>query len=309
MRVAIWGAAGAIGRAVSGELTRRGLAQRVVGRSAAKLDAFAGAEKTVADVADPEGCARAAEGVDAIVYSLGLPYTKRAFAAYPVMMRLATEAAARAGVRRMIHISNVYGYGRPRTSPVTETHPLEPASVKGRYRKEQEDVVLEAHRGDLETLVLRLPDFYGPHADLSFGNELLKAAKKGGTANVLGDPDAPHQFVFTPDVGPIVCDLLATEGAGVYGTAYNHAGSGTISQRAFVEKAFRAAGHAPRLRAAGAGMVTFLGLFMPLMRELREMMYLVEQPVILDDAKLRAVLPAAPHTSYDAGIAATLASL
>lgn len=70
-----------------------------------------------------------------------------------------------------------------------------------------------------------------------------------------------------------------------------------------------AAGHPPRARAAGRGMVRALGLFSPLLRELVEMMYLFETPVILDDAKLRAVLPDVRHTPYDEGIRATIAWL
>jgi nucleoside-diphosphate-sugar epimerase len=215
MKVAIWGAAGAIGHAVASELERRGIDHVVVGRSAARLAAFPRAERVVADVADPAGCARAAEGATAVVYTLGLPFTRRAFAAYPVMMRHAVAALRGAGVRRLVHISNVFPYGRPRTATVDETHPREPVSVKGRYRKEQEDVVLGAHQpGALETVVLRLPDFFGPHADLAFGNEIVKAAVAGRTANLLAPADTPHQFCSRPTWGrsSAICSPATTAG-------------------------------------------------------------------------------------------------
>jgi hypothetical protein len=51
-----------------------------------------------------------------------------------------------------------------------------------------------------------------------------------------------------------------------------------------------------------------LGIFNPTMRELVEMGYLHETPVILDDSKLHGVLGAIVKTSYDAGIAATVAA-
>jgi nucleoside-diphosphate-sugar epimerase len=308
MKIAIWGAAGAIGHAVAAELDRRSLPYRVVGRDAAKLARFAAGEKVVADVADRAGCERAAQGADAIVYTLGLPYSTEAFAAYPPMMRLAVDAARAAGAAKMVLISNVYPYGRPRTATVTEEHPREPASVKGRYRKEQEDILLGAHeRGRLATLSLRLPDFYGPHADLAFGTEIAKAAVAGKTANLLGDVDAPHQFCFTPDVGPIVCDLLARDD--VFGAAYNFAGSGTISQRGFAEKCYAAAGKRTRFRAAGKGLLRVAGLFSPLLRELVEMAYLTLTPVILADARLQSLLPGLVHTGYDEGIRKTIEHL
>ena len=53
-------------------------------------------------------------------------------------------------------------------------------------------------------------------------------------------------------------------------------------------------------------MLKILGLFNPLMKELVEMMYLQETPVILDDSKLAAKLPGLRKTSYDEGIQRTL---
>ena len=52
-------------------------------------------------------------------------------------------------------------------------------------------------------------------------------------------------------------------------------------------------------------MVRFLGLFMPIMRELSEMSYLFTDPVILDDSKLVQRLGELPKTSYKSGILAT----
>ena len=53
-------------------------------------------------------------------------------------------------------------------------------------------------------------------------------------------------------------------------------------------------------------MLRLLGLFNPLMRELVEMNYLQSTPVMLDETKLRGVLPNLRKTSYAEGIAATV---
>jgi hypothetical protein len=49
-----------------------------------------------------------------------------------------------------------------------------------------------------------------------------------------------------------------------------------------------------------------MGWFNPLYRELVEMVYLQETPVILDDRKLLARFPETKKTSYDEGIRRTL---
>ncbi|MDE3156495.1 MAG: NAD(P)H-binding protein [Acidobacteriota bacterium] len=309
MKVAIFGAVGTIGRSVTAALLARGDTVRAVGRTEATLrEAFGGAsgvEIQAADVATAEGCARAAAGVDAIVYAVGLPYTKTAFGNYPSMMHLAVTAARGARVHRLLHVSNVYPYGEPRTPRVREDHPRHPQAVKGQRRKEQEDVALAGHGANgLETLVLRLPDFYGPFADRSLGNTILSAVARGGRATMLGPIDTPHEFMFTPDVGPMVAALLSHPSG--WGEAYNFGGAGILTQREFAMRAFAIAGRPPRLRVASPGMVRLMGWVSPMMRELVEMSYLQTHPVLLDDSKLHALLGTVPKTPYEDGIRRTI---
>src|ERR1044071_3070718 len=124
-KAAIFGAAGAIGPAVAGELERRGIPYRVVGRSRAKLEkAFGGmahAEIFDADAGDLRSASAAARGVDTIFYTVGLPYPSHHL--HPGLMRTTVAAAEAMQVKRLVLVSSVYGYGVPRTSRVAETHP------------------------------------------------------------------------------------------------------------------------------------------------------------------------------------------
>ncbi len=209
-KVAIFGAAGAIGQTVAGELERRFIPYRLVGRSREKLEkAFAQhqhGEIFPADLNDLRSAAAAAREIDTIIYSVGLPYPSHSL--FPAMMRVALEAATSMQVRRFLLVSNVYSYGVPRTSKVSETHPRFPVAAKGAYRHEQEDLVLDAdEKGKLKGMVVRLPDFYGPHAELSLAHMVFQAALAGKTANWTGPVNPPHEFVFVPDLGPSLVDL------------------------------------------------------------------------------------------------------
>lgn len=306
-KVAIFGAGGAIGHAVAPELERRGIPFRVVGRSKAKLQAEFGsmshAEVFDADLTDLRSTAAAARGVDTIIHTAGAPYTS--FHLHPLMIRNTIEAAVSMNVPRVVLISNVYTYGVPRTVKVAETHPREPVTQKGKYRKEQEDAVLEAHqKGRIAGMVVRLPDFYGPHAELSLANPIFRAALDGKTANWLGPVNAKHEFVFVPDAGPVIVDLAGR--ADCYGEAWNIAGAGDINALDFITRVYRASGRNPKYRSAGRGLLKVMGWFNPLMKELQEMFYLAETPVILDDSKLQAKLGNVRKTSYDEGIRQTL---
>jgi nucleoside-diphosphate-sugar epimerase len=306
-KVAIFGAGGAIGRAVAPELERRGIPFRVVGRGKAKLEAAFGrmthAEVFDADLTDLRSASAAAREVDTIVYAVGVPYPS--FHLHPAMIRTTIEAAVSMQVARLVLVSNVYSYGVPRTSHVAETHPREPVTRKGKFRKEQEDAVMEAHhKGRIQGMVVRLPDFYGPHADLSLANPIFRAALDGKTANWLGPVNAPHEFLFVPDVGPVIADLAGC--AECYGEAWNLAGAGEINPMDFITRVYRAAGRGPKYRSVGRGMLKTMGWFSPLYRELPEMLYLQETPVLLDDSKLRAKFGAVRKTTYDDGIRQTL---
>ncbi len=310
--VAILGAAGTIGKSALPELLKRGYSVRVVGRDRTKLEKAFGekpVEIVAADLATTEGCKTALQGVESAIYSIGLPYSKKAFAQYPPMMTACLEAARSVGLKKFILISNVYPYGRPQSEMVAEAHPRIPCSVKGEYRKQQEDIALAAHgKNGLSVLSLRLPDFYGIDAENSLAWIIFSAAVSGRKANLLAPVESPHQFFYTPDIGPVLGELLNRQD--LFGTAYNVAGDEIISTHEFTRRVYAAFGmEKPQYTAAGRGLLTILGLVSPLLRELKEMAYLQETPVILDGSKLRRVIPQLKFTSYDEGIRQTVSRL
>jgi nucleoside-diphosphate-sugar epimerase len=208
-------------------------------------------------------------------------------------------------VERLVLVSNVYSYGVPRASHVAETHPRVPGTRKGAWRREQEDLVLDARKkGQLDGLVVRLPDFYGPFADLSMANPILRAALAGKTANWAGPINGPHEFVFIPDAATVLVDLALRPEC--YNEAWNLGGPGEISAVDFITRVYRAVGRQPKYRTVGRGLLKMMGWFNPVMRELVEMLYLQETPVILDDSKLLGKLGSVHKTSYDEGIHKTL---
>jgi nucleoside-diphosphate-sugar epimerase len=307
MTYAILGANGAVGQELVPVLAGRGKALRVVGRSIEKSKKlFSRYEPQVqyaqADLADPEQAARVCEGVDTLFYLVGVPYTD--FGQHPKLSRIVLDAAKRASVRRLVHLSTVYPYGVPRTAVVDESHPREPVTFKGRMRKEQEDLVLAAHdSGGMRTVLVRPPDFYGPTSEQSYVYSMFKAAREGTRADVIGPIDAPHEFIFVPDLARTLAELAELEEA--YGQAWNLGGPGTISTRRFAELVFAQAGREPNLRVATKFLLRVMGLFNPFLREVLEMHYLWTNPVILDDRRIHALLPGLRKTSYEEGIRLT----
>lgn len=307
--VALWGANGAIGRSVAAALRAQGRTYRVVGRSRESLERQFGsdplAEIATWDPADPASVRAAAEGIETIVYLVGVDYWR--FDLHPSLMRATLDGAVAAGVARLLLIGNIYPYGRAQSNPIREDHPRAPHTFKGRMRLEQENLVLDADgAGKLRGAVLRLPDFYGPGVEKSIINELFAAGVAGKTASLIGPIDRPHEFIYVPDVGPVVVRLMDEPRA--YGRVWHLGGPGVTTVAAMVERVERELGRPVKTLVAGKTMLRLLGLFNPTLRELVEMHYLASDPLILDDSALHELLGAIEKTSYDDGVRAILAA-
>ncbi|QDQ27009.1 NAD-dependent epimerase/dehydratase family protein [Chitinimonas arctica] len=309
-KVALFGAAGVIGQSIAAALSSKGQSYRVVGRSEASLRKAFGAdplaEITSWDPDSPSSVRAAAEGIDTLIYMVGVNYWQ--FELHPELMRKTMEGAVAAGVRNIVLIGTVYPYGKARTSLVREDHPREPHTFKGRMRKAQEDLLMQAHAdGRINATVLRLPDFYGPGVEASLLHRAAVAAVQGGVADMVGPVDRPHEFVFVPDVGPVVARLVDASAA--YGKIWNLAGAGAPTQRELVAEMARQTGAKLKLRVAGKTMLRLLGLFKPFMREMVEMNYLLTDPVIMDDSALQKLIGPIRKTPYVEGIRQVLGAI
>jgi len=304
-KIALFGAAGVIGQSIASALRQQGRAYRVVGRSEGSLlRQFGGdplAEVKTWNPDSPASVQAAAEGIDTLIYMVGVDYWR--FELHPQLMKKTIDGAIAAGVKRILLIGTVYPYGLPKTPTVREDHPREPHTFKGRMRKAQEDLLLQAAaEGRIEAAVLRLPDFYGPGVEASFLHGAAQAAVNGGTADLVGPIDTPHEFVFVPDVGPVVAKLIDTPAAFGGRRVWHLAGAGATSQLALLQEMGRQVGHEIKRRIAGKTMLRVLGLFKPFMREMVEMHYLQTQPVLMDDSALQRLIGPIRKTPYAEGV-------
>lgn len=309
-KVALFGAAGAIGQSIAGALRALNEPYRVVGRSAASLKKSFGSDSLAEIVTwnpdSPDSVRAAAAGIDTLIYLVGVNYWQ--FELHPQLMRKTLDGAIAAGVKRIVLIGTVYPYGRAQSTPIREDHPRMPHTYKGKMRKAQEDLLLQADvAGKIKATILRLPDFYGPSVEASLLHGAANAAVNGGTADLVGPIDRPHEFVFVPDVGPVVVRLMKE--AGAYGKVWHLAGAGTTTQLELVQEMERQVGHPIKRRVAGKGMLRVIGLFKPVVRELVEMNYLQTDPVIMDDSALQRLIGAVPKTPYAEGVRQTLDAL
>jgi nucleoside-diphosphate-sugar epimerase len=297
--------AGQVGGWLARLLLGSGRRVRIARRSPG--EAPAGAEVVLGDASDPAFCARATAGAAAVYHCMNPPYDRRAWAALlPRWMDHLIAAAGRARARLVV-LDNLYMLGRPGGRPLDEDTPVNPCSRKGEIRARVAERLLEAHRrGDVLATTGRASDFYGPDAPLGHvGDQFWRGAIAGGSAWVLVDPDAIHTYHYVPDVAAGLL-ALGTAEEDAYGRPWMLPCAPAESLRALAVRLSGALGRSIRLRAAPRWAVKTAGLFVPLLREVVEMLYQWDEPFVVSDRRFRERFAIAA-TGADEAAAATVA--
>lgn len=161
--VLVTGANGFIGRAVVGHLVGLGVETRGVDVTGGTAD-----HVRVGSTTDPRPWAHLLDGVDTVVHTAAIVSNVVPLARMREVnvegTRRVLAAATAAGVRRFVHLSSVVVHGYDLPAWVDESRPMRPngdAYVDTKVASER--LVLAAGgAGDLEVVVLRPGDVYGP---------------------------------------------------------------------------------------------------------------------------------------------------
>jgi nucleoside-diphosphate-sugar epimerase len=295
--------AGPVGRAVVTALIARRIEPAVVTRSGTSVS---GALSRQADLADPEQAAAVVAAARVVFQCTSPPY-HRWPEEFPLLQARVIEAAAAAG-SVLVVAENLYGYG-PCAGPITADMPLSATTRKGAVRAQMWNDLRAAHdAGRLPVVAGRASDYFGPGVGRSsvVGDRFFGALAAGKAADVTGDPGRLHTYTYAADFGEALVRLSETPQT--WGRAWHVPSAPPISTRAFAQRAADIAGTHARLRTLSRWQLRSIGIFVPAVREMPEMLYEFERDWVVDHSGYAAVL--GDHaTPLDAALAATMASL
>ncbi len=293
---------GALGRAIARELLAKGRRVRLVSRRGE--GGLAGVETFKADASNRGQVAKACEGAS-VAYHIATPdYTKWA-ELYPPIQRGILEGAGDAGCK-VVSAESVYMYG-PVDGEMTEDLPHAATTRKGRIRAELARMAMDAHeKGSVRVALGRAPDFYGPEATETtiYGSRVFGPAIQGKKVDVMGKLDNPHTFTCVKDFARGLVTLGEHDEA--FGHAWHLPCAPTVTQRELCTMIFEAAGKAPKLGQAPSFIFGAIGLFVPVMRELSEMLYQWERPYHFSHAKFDKAFGPGQFTPHRDAIAETV---
>lgn len=302
----VLGASGGMGYALVRELISHGVDVVAFARGEEKLKTLFGQQQNVeiyaGDALVAGEVSQAAQGVDIIFHAINFPYpvwnTTHPLC-MDIMIRVAEEQQAKIAL-----VDNIYAYGAQHTEKVMENIIKEPHTKKGKIRLAMENKLKESH---VPSLIVHFPDFYGPFAENTLFHETLKNVVQHKSANFVGSTHVAREYVYTFDGAKAMVELAFRDSA--YNQNWNIPATYPITGEELIKIIREETGYQKSIRTVSKTMIRFIGVFQPFMREMVEMMYLTESPVVLSGQKYEAEIGPVPATSYQEGIKVTLESM
>lgn len=297
----ILGAGGAAGKELARNLINYTDKIRLVSRNPAKVNE--NDELLAADLLNPDELSKAVQG-STIVYSMvGFSYSYKAWKeSWPAYTKNLIDACIGNNCK-LVFFDNVYMYDKEHLNGMTEETPINPPSKKGQVRAKVYRMIMDKiDEGKLTALVARSADFYGPGIKNTsvLTETVFNLLSKGKKANWLGSAKFKHSFTYTPDAGKATALLGNTESA--YKQVWHlPTADNPPTGKEWIEMIASELGVKPRYQVANKFMVGLLGLFVPIMKELREMLYQNDRDYVFNSDKFEKEFGMEP-TPYEEGI-------
>lgn len=292
----ILGANGTIGSLLAKELRAYTKSIRLVSRNPVKVNDED--ELFPADLTNPELVDKAVAGSEVVYLLVGFEYKLSVWKQnWPKLMQSVIDACIRHNAK-LVFFDNVYLYDRSAIGHMTEESKVNPPSEKGIVRKQVAGMLMEAvQKGRLQALIARSADFYGPGNQKSFLVEVVyKNFLKGKKANWFMNADKIHSFTYTPDAAKATALLGNTP------DAWNQVwhlptDPQRITGREMVSLFANEMRQPDILSVMPMWLLRLLGIFIPFLREMPEMMYQYSQDYFFDSSKFsqRFALQATPY--------------
>jgi nucleoside-diphosphate-sugar epimerase len=287
--------AGPIGSAVVRRVAAAGDRVRVVTRSGSGPD-LPGVEKVAADASDAARLSELAAGAD-VIYNCVNPQYHRWVTDWPPVANALLEAAETSGAV-LVTTANLYGYGHV-DAPMTEQTPLAGTGTKAQVRIRMWQDALAAHEaGRIRATEARGADYVGPGSESHLGDRTVPKILAGKNVQVLGSPDTLHTWTYTEDMAMTLVAIGADERA--WGRAWHVPSALECTQREAVARLAAMAGvPTPKVSTVPGVLLKALGLVNPMMRELPEVAYQLDQPFLMDSSAAQRELGLVPTPADD----------
>jgi len=300
--VIVLGINGHIGNAVARAFLAAGYAVTGFGRS--NKHPIPGVSFIKGDADDVDAMRAAIGGTQLVVNALNLPYHQWTEGRMEAQHERVI-AALRSSGKTLLFPGNIYNYAAT-DRIVTPDLPQHPQTQRGEIRVRVETLYrAAAARGDIQFLMLRAGDFFGPNTSGDwFDLAMMTEAKKGKVA-VMGAWGIRHAWAYLPDLGRAF--VKVAEARSKLGSFENFHFAGHFVTPDQMRDAIAAvAPQGTRFGLVARWIFPLIGLVDPVIRDIAKMAYLWDNPMELRDPRLDAILGPNFATPFGDAVAATV---
>ena len=299
----ILGSGGTIGNELANELKKIGKSIRLVSRHPQKINEDD--ELVKIDLLKTAEVDQAVKGSDVVYLTVGVPYQTAVWKQQWPKIVANVIIACKKHQAKLVFFDNVYMYDAQFLGDMTEETPVNPISEKGKVRAQIAQMIMdEVEKGALTALIARAADFYGPSIERNciLTESVFKPLSQNKKANWLMSVNFKHSFTYMPDAAKATALLGNTD------EAFNQiwhlpTAKNPFTGKQWVEEIAKALGVKPKYMVAPKFVVSIMGLFMPIMKEIKEMLYQYDRDYVFNSDKFEKKFNLKP-TPYLEGIQA-----
>jgi nucleoside-diphosphate-sugar epimerase len=240
----------------------------------------------------------AVAGSSVVYLTAGLKYSAKVWnEQWPIIMKNTLDACRKHNAK-LVFFDNVYPYGKVQ-GWMTEERPYKPCSIKGEIRANIANMLMGAvESGQIQALIARSADFYGPNAKTSFANALIfdKLSKNQKPSWMISD-EYNHSFTYTPDAGKATA--LLGNSAEAYDQIWHlPTHKKVLNGKEFIAMASETFGaDEENYSVLKKWMLSMAGIFNGIVKENMEMLYQFDSDYLFDSSKFEKEyeMPATPY--------------
>jgi nucleoside-diphosphate-sugar epimerase len=287
--------AGEVGSALASQLADAGKQVILVTRSGRGPE-HPLIKRIAADASSLEELLSAAPKAVAIYNCVNPPHYNKWATQWPPLAKAFTDYAL-ATDAVLVTCSNLYGYG-PTTKTLTEDLPLNGTWINSKVRAQ---MWLDAKKLNDEGLIrateVRGSDYVSPGMQSRFGDRVVPVLKAGKAVQLLGATDHLHTFTSPVDVATLMRTIALDKRA--WGKAWHVPSNEPKTQREVVQDIAKELGiRDVKVGSVPNAILSMMGLFNPVIKELNNGSYMFNAPFIMDDSATRKTFGLQP-TPWD----------
>jgi nucleoside-diphosphate-sugar epimerase len=297
----ILGDSGKIGEELARELKRNFTSDiRIVSRDAKKVNDT----DTVfsADLTIKEKAVEALKDTEIAYFTLGLPMNSDLWEKqFSLIVRNVIDAC-KINRTKLVFFDNTYMYPQDNRL-LTEETVFDPVGRKGKVRKEMAEMVLnEIKSGELNAVICRAPEFYGPAKTQSITNTLIfDNIKQDKKLKVLLRDNTLRSLIWTPDASRAAALIGNTPDA--YGQTWHlPIDDNKLNYKQFIALASKIYGKELKYSVIPEFVFKIGAIFNKRLKELQELLPRYKYDNLFDDSKFKKRFPDFQVTTYEQGI-------